>query len=249
MRILIADDTIENLEAAKKAAINFPEQEFYFTNSAKEAMTQLAKVDAVITDLFFPDEGHEDGEALDVSYSGYRSKMIESPALDEVVRNYYHGEKEKAEEKLENVLMFLEDGTIRSVIEGLILLFEERGGLFDERSANRFREVLRNLPAPKFPYGAALMLHAKNLERRCCLVSDIHCHAGECKNAPSAFDAMILLLPLIEEDIITVKQAMDDGRGSLTYLGESEVHALGKGRRGKNDSAVWVEAITRILQQ
>ena len=53
MKLIIVDDTVENLTAAKKAANDFPEHEFVFTNSAAEAIKMLPSADGVITDLFF----------------------------------------------------------------------------------------------------------------------------------------------------------------------------------------------------
>ena len=61
-KILVVDDNPENLVAARLAAESFPEHEFVFTNSAKEAVAWLEGVDIVITDLFFPDENHEGDE-------------------------------------------------------------------------------------------------------------------------------------------------------------------------------------------
>lgn len=246
--VLIVDDSTENLEAAKQAAENFPEHEFRFTNSAKEAVGAITETDAVITDLFFPDEGHADGGELDWYYSTYRSKMLDNPAFSEVVRSYYDGKQWKAEENLDNALALLEDGTIRRAVEGLVQLYDRRARLdqYFKKYADEYRERLRNLPASQFPYGGALILRAKELGKRHCLVSDIHRHAGDYKDAPSAIDGMVLLLPLMGEGIISVEQVKYDGRESLTYLGSDEVHHTGK---GKNDPVVWTEAIRRTLAQ
>ncbi|MFZ5932575.1 MAG: hypothetical protein ACOYT7_00600 [Patescibacteria group bacterium] len=246
MRILIVEDSTENLEAAKQAAVEFPEHEFSFTSSAKEAIVKMAEVDAVITDLFFPNEGHEDGGELDMLYALYRSKMVDNPAFDEVVRSYYKGDESRANEKLADALGLLEDGTIRNAVKRLICFFEGEG---NKEWADMYRKKLKNLPRPQFPYGGAIVLKAKKIGKRICLVSDIHRHAESYKNAADAIDGMMLLLPLIGEGIISVEQATYDGRNSLTYLGSDEIAETDKGRGEKSDAAVWAEAIRRILAQ
>lgn len=247
MRILIVDDSKENLEAAKQATANFPEHEFHLTNSAKEAIAALAETDAVITDLFFPDEGHKDGGELDEYYGIYRRKMdiSTSSAFGEVKRSYYDRVGRNALECLNDTEDFLEDGTIRSAVERLVRHFENRG---NKEYAEQYREVLQNLPVPRFPYGGALMLRAKELDKRLCLVSDIHRHAGGYTDAPSALEGMLILLPLMARDIgiLSVAEVEYDGAGSKTYLGSDEIRRAGK---GKTDSATWTEAIRRILAQ
>lgn len=248
MRILIVDDTKENLEAAKQASVNFPEHEFLFTNSAEEATMELAETDALITDLFFPDENHKnyDCDRMDfiLSYNNfYRmlSSMQFTSLFKEVVQKYYNNNLIKAEEKHIEALELASDGTIRNALENLIRDIEKQG-----RDANEWRESLNNLPTPQFPYGGALILRAKEFGKDHCLISDIHRHAGSYKNAPSAIEGMALLLPLMYAGIISVEQAMYDGKDSLTYLGGDEIYRFGK---GKNDPAVWLEAIRRTTRQ
>ena len=256
MKILIVDDSTGNLAAAKEATKSFDEHEFIFTNSAREAIELLATADGIVTDLFFPPEIHADGGELDLAYAVYRSKTANNPVFDTVVREYYRGDQWHAEDRLTDALALMGDGTIREVIERLIESFEHRR---DHRAAKEYRERLQNLPAPQFPYGGALMLRAKELGKRHCLVSNIHRHAGSYTNVANAVDAMVLLLPLMNEGIITVKQATDNGRGSLTYLGSSEIGGAieedgewrkqHRGACGKEHPAVWIDALNRLLAQ
>ncbi len=280
MKILIVDDSAENLGAAKQAVENFSklvvgpeiltpkdsfeeatkrhlvkevvdsfsEHEFVFTNSAKEAVDLLAEADAVITDLFFPDEGHKEGGALSSSYARFCSGMTDDciafTGLWYDRESYYGwGNKQKAVEKLSDVQGLVADGTVRRPVERLIEYFEGKG---NQKSADEYREVLKNLPAPQFPYGGALMLHAKELGKFHCLVSDIHSHAGNFKSASSAIDGMMILLPLIEAEIIFDYEAKFDGNDCLTYLGSNEINRFGK---GKSDPAAWAEAILRVIIQ
>lgn len=253
MKILIVDDNAENLNAAKEAAKKFPEHEFLFTNSAKKAASLIAKVSAIITDLFFPDENHNNKSKLAKYYDIYRTMMFGNKAYDEVVRKYYGGERRRAEEKREDVMAIMEDGTINRMVERLLQHFEKDGY---QDGANEQREILKNLPSPQFPYGGALMLLAHDLGKKLCLVSDIHRHASVYRNAATAIDAMMLLLPLMNDPIITVEQAIYDGQDSLVYLGEDEISHVDDvkksrdwNRGSKTFPGVWAEAIRRILNQ
>jgi len=246
MRILITDDTNENLEAARQAAKGFPEHEFVFSNSAKETVALLNTVDAVITDLFFPDENHY-GTDLGDAYESYCLEVRPSDIYEKVVEGYYSRDRDRANEALNNAIDLLCDGTIRGAIEGWINYYEH-GRYADKERADEYRERLKSLPAPQFPYGAAVMLLAKELGKRHCLVSNIHSHQLECKDAASAIDGMILLLPLMSSNIISIEEARCDGDGSLTYIGGDEVYRRTK-QRSKNNPAVWAEAIRRILAQ
>lgn len=245
MKILVVEDNEKNMAAAKAVAGEFSEHEFRFTNSAKEASEILDGFDAVITDLFFPNEGHGDGGMLGAAYALYQSMVaIESPAFEQVVWSYYRGERGRANEELANAIAFMEDGTIRRAVARLISLWEGWGK--SEEEISKYSKVLENLPVSQYPYGGALMLQAEGSSKRHCLVSDIHRHAGDYKDAPGAIDGMVLLLPLMEADIISVEQARLDGRDSLTYLGCDEIRRFGK---VKTDPAVWAEAIRRVLAQ
>ncbi|MEI7621378.1 MAG: hypothetical protein WCJ51_02480 [Candidatus Moraniibacteriota bacterium] len=101
----------------------------------------------------------------------------------------------------------------------------------------------------QFPYGGVVMLEAHKVGKRLCLISDIHSHAS----AASSVDGIILLLPLIERGVLTIKQAKLDGRGSLTYIGQDELNfAISGCRRGciqKEQPESWAEAIRRIIAQ
>jgi len=213
MKILIVDDSVGNLEAAKLAAKDFTDHEFVFLNFAKEAMCHLVEVDAIITDLFFPNEIHNDEGELSAYYTLFCSKLRDSSAFDDIVWIYYKGNRMRAEQKLQRNIAFLESG------------------------ANS-----------QFPYGGSIMLRAKELGKRYCLVSDIHRHVmdSDCVSAPDGIDGMIILLPLIEENIVSAKQVMQDGKDSLTYFGNEQLYDYG---RGKGDPAIWIEAIRRILAQ
>lgn len=69
MKIIIVDDSAANLAAAKKASESFQEHEFVFVNNASDALGLISSADAIITDLFFPDENHAEGKALGYTYN------------------------------------------------------------------------------------------------------------------------------------------------------------------------------------
>lgn len=245
MRILIVDDTRENLDAAKKAALSFPEHEFIFTNSAKEAADMIDSVDMVISDLFFPDENHNDGSNLDDAYAIYRSRM-DDRIFEKVIDYYYGGDRSRAHGKLADACALLAEGTIRHAVESLIKFF--LNSKWGKDNVGKYQAVLNNLPDPQFAYGGALILFAKELGKKHCLVSSIHRHAGNYQSTAGAIDAMTVLLPLMAENIVTVEQVQFDGNESLTYLGHDEIYQIGEDE-GKTNSLVWEEAIRRSLQQ
>lgn len=258
MKILVVDDSAENLDAAKLAAKDCSEHEFQFTNSAKEAVALLCEADAIITDLFFPNQGHDDGGELDTLYALYRSKMRDNPLFPEVKSSYKdYWNSPKAREALNDARVVNEYGTLSREVEIILRLIEQRGGEHWRRDADRFRDLTRYHLSPRFPYGGALMLHAKFLGKGHCLISDINRHPIKFykKDASEAVDGMMLLLPinimelllpLIGDGIISIEQARNDGNKSLTYIGSDEVNRIGK---GKNDPALWAEAIRRTLAQ
>lgn len=267
MKILIVDDTVENLEAAKEAAKTFPEHKFRFMNLAKEAIETLNSVDAIITDLFFPDEGHKedfvDEEGLGMLYNDYYKSMVANPIFNDIVRSYYRGNRQRADNNHLNALELVSTGSIQYAIEGLISFYQkqkEKGDKYEVRDAieqiNRYNNLLQNLPAPEFPYGAAIMLKAKKHGKRHCLVSNIHCHTGGFKDAASAMDGMLILMPLMEIGVLSIEQARDDGRNSLIYIGESEIHNIYRSLsikcdydKPKTNPVIWEEAIRRVLAQ
>jgi len=79
LRILVVDDTIANIEAAQIASKEFPQHEFVFMTSANEAYKQIDNFDAIITDLFFPEEPRE---MLDI-YEKVENFLIKDVSLSE----------------------------------------------------------------------------------------------------------------------------------------------------------------------
>ena len=63
-RILIVDDTPKNIEAAKKAALEFPEVEFIFEHNSQKAFALILDpandIHGIISDLLFPSEEKND---------------------------------------------------------------------------------------------------------------------------------------------------------------------------------------------
>ncbi len=250
MKIIIIDDSAKNLEAAKKAAEQFPEHEFEFADRASEALGTIASFDGVITDLFFPDENHGEGTALGDAYGEYLAKLKkDEKTYLKVLKEYYDYDFERAVWKFECAIGMATDGTSRVAVEGLIRSCEEDG---DRHGLEAYRKRLENLPPAQFPYGGAIMLRAHELGKKLCLVSDIHSHAGNYTDNVSSVDGMMLLLPLIGEGIVSVREATYDGEGSLKYMGSDELsHAIGGYPDGvlKERSEVWVEAIRRVAAQ
>lgn len=253
MKIMIVDDTAENLEAAKKASVDFSEHKFFFTNLARKALEMIMTMDAVITDLFFPSE--DCGGLLGELYENYKTEM-DNPIFFKVVDEYYGGDWNKAVQKREDAIALMKDGTIRHAVDGLIRIFKDRmktdwsewGIKINGENIKKYKKILQNLPAPEFPYGGVLILEAKKQGKFHCLVSDIHRHAGEYKDAVGSIDAMTLLIPLMGAGIITVEQARVDGEGSVTYIGGDEIWEIGKDKR-KTSPEVWIRAIENCIVQ
>lgn len=253
MKIIIVDDTTENLEAAKNASKAFSGHEFRFFSSANEAVEALKSADGIISDLFFVTE--ECNKSLKSLYESYKMEMNHS-VFYEVVEKYYGGNRRRAENKKADAVALLEDGTIRYAVEELIAFFKNRMQQgrskyereMDAENIQKFEKVLKNLPAPQFPFGGALIREAKKRGKAACLVSDIHRHAGEYKDAVGAIDGMALLIPLMGAGVFSVEQGMIDGEGSVTYIGGDQIWELGKWER-KTSPEVWKKAIENCIAQ
>lgn len=97
MKILIVDDILKNLEAAKKASLEFPKIEFVFEQNSQKAFDILDTnndINGVISDLFFPSEEKNCyfTEEFNNAYKNDLEEIIDSPDINEE-------EKKKACEK------------------------------------------------------------------------------------------------------------------------------------------------------
>lgn len=246
------EDKKENLEAAKQAASNFPQIEFEFLASASQAMRRLQEpdVDGIATGLFFPPEEKEELNTLYRSYlkRTFNSSGFKSSIFREVMEKHYRNRWWEAIEKITEAFWTATEGSDQVVIERWIV---EMGASHDPRIHEEIIPILRymleNLPAPEFPYGAPLMLRAETMEKKCVLITELHyCNnriGGPQSRLADAVDGMILLLPLMEEGVLTVPQAMEDGKGSLTYIGRGELV------NSKEEPESWKKAIEKILSQ
>lgn len=231
MKILIVDDDQKNLEAAKEAAKSWA-HEFEFINSAKKAEKIMASYDALITDFFFPVEKN-----FGLSYS---IPSIDSPITQKVIGEYYSFHREEAELAYESVSDFLKTGSLESTITRLLHL-PHLANISEIEKESYLRAAKH---PPQFPYGGALMLRARQLKKAMCLVSDIHRHAGAFLSPTTALDGIILLIPLIAAEILTIEQAREDGEGSKVFMGWTELKKFGN---NKKSPAVWIEAIKRVV--
>lgn len=242
MKILVADDSPENLVAARKAAENFPEIKFVFASSARGAVTLLGEVDAVVTDLFFPDEDHKQDKTLGPLYERYCVAINwRNPVVNELNASYYSQVGLSIMKRLQEVQNFLKEGVVGGVVERLMSHMSKK----DPSKAQKFQKELDEGQHKECPYGAAIMLGAKALGKKHCLVSDIHRHATDAWSTSGAIDAYLLLMPLISEGVLTLEQVKWDGRDSLVYLGHDEIPA----EEGKADPRVWIDAFSRVLAQ
>lgn len=264
-KFLIVDDTTENLDAAKEAAKQFPEHEFVFTNSATEALQQLPEVDGIITDLFFPSEGHqESGHPLNGPYSHFQEEAAGArhhAVFDQAVAcNNYGGDKLEAENDHRAMLDLINEGTIRGALELVIQKVQHWPPGMERRQQEliqEYTEKLHNLPELRFPYGAVLMLVADDMGKRHVLVTDIHRHAGGGEEpAANSSAGIVLLLPLAMRGIVTVEELLWDGKNSRTYMASDLIGTMnlkedeypGRGWKPvtKKNPVCWVEAIRRI---
>lgn len=248
MKFIVADDTLENLNAAKEAATSFLEHEFVFTNSAAEALKLLPDANGVVTDLFFPPEEHlQYSSPLFSPYNTYYESMsaaCHTPVFDEVVATqYYGGKRVKAKNDHHDALELVATGTIRAAVEHFIRSIQMWGG-----DVSSLQKCLENLPAPQFPYGAAVMLVAKKAGKSHVLVTDMHRHAYDSSSASSAMTGLVLLLPLMEKGITTAEEVMWDGRNSSTYMASDRIWELaGNIKPAKTSPAVWAEAMRMVI--
>lgn len=234
-KIIIVDDTNENLEAAKQAALQFPEHEFMFTTSANEAFKMLPSADAIVTDLFFKEIAT--GE-LASEYESYIEQVVPEKLLPyEMIADY--------SKRMDASLEVLKTGIPENAIKNVNL-----GRGYEEQVSKMISEL-----KPEFPFGGAIMRSAKRQGKKLCLVSNVHRHASNHSNSTSSSAGVVLLAPLLE-DILTADQLLYDGEGSLTYMGGDEIYKHDKEieegkwqRTGKTDVNVWVEAIRRLLAQ
>jgi len=235
-KILIADDTTANLDAAKEAAALFPEYEFVFTNSANEAFQMLPNVDAVVTDLFFKEEATGD---LAAAYQLYVEQVKPELLLP-------HERLADYAKDMEASLEVLRTGMPKEAIRKVF-------SRFASVSAEKIESEIAKLQK-EFPLGGTIMVSAKEQGKRLCLVSNVHRHAGGYSDSASSAAAVVLLAPLLEV-ILTADQLLYDGGGSLTYLGGDEIRKYDEknegthDKKGKTDPAVWTEAISRVLAQ
>lgn len=241
LRILIVDDTPENINAAQIASKNFPQHEFVFMTSAEKAFGQIENFDAIVTDLFFKED--PSGE-LKIAYDVYTDEVHDSTRINELrARAGSYVDIKGLEETVDLLKNGIPAMAIRNTLAGSGRFTEER--IFDEISKLQ----------KEFPFGGALMIRAKELGKSHCLVTSIHRHAGSFNDAATSIHGVILLIPLMNKKITTVEQTVYDGQDCLTYMGSDEICKFdtkieGSWKRtGKTDPKVWNEAIHRVLAQ
>ncbi len=262
MRILIADDTLANLEAAKEAVKGFSEHEFVFTSSASDALSLIESVDAVITDLIFPAE--ECSAELTHAYAKYVRRMkVDKYSLlgKKLIFGYYRGDVKMYERKLKETIEFVKNGNVCAAVENVRDLYTDEPEKFA-----RFTHLIGQLSLRKeFPYGGAIMLQAKLAKKRFCLVTSVHSHscfgADEMTDISVALNGVLLMLPLIKAKVMSFHEATRDGRTEEypsddlseihrnTYMGESLINDCGGEDEGKASPSVWAEAIRKVLAQ
>lgn len=233
-KILIVDDATANLEAAKQAALQFPEHQFVFTNSANEAFQMIPNVDAVITDLFFVENATGN---LASAYQSYVEQVKPELLLP-------HTRLADYVKKMDASLEVLHTGIPQSTIERLN----------EAPSIGKFPKIDVTNLFPEFPLGGIIMMSAREHGKGLCLISNVHRHAGSCKDSTTSTAAVVLLSPLLG-NILTPDQLLYDGKNSLVYMGEEEIEKYDekigdtRDRTGKTDPKVWAEAIRRVLAQ
>lgn len=222
MKILIVEDNKENMKAAEEAVKKFKLHDFEFSLFAKTAFKKIEEVEGVITDLFFKEEKIAD-------YDKFVS-VVEKARNTKTIRNML-------EEKYYNNKSYcgevLNDGDYR--------IAKKIDAAFDKAIM-----LLKNgTHREEFALGGCLMIKAKQLEIKSCLVSTIHHHSCNMGEESAFGDGVIILIPLIEAGIITVDDATGDGYLSNNYIGGDTVCSLGK----KNNPKTWEKAIERLIKQ
>lgn len=250
MKILVVEDKSENLEAAKRAVLQFSEVEFEFLTSASQALGKIGKVDGIITDLFFPQEYDE---KLNQEYQFYIERFTNSSTIFQVVVDEFYGNDiSQATERLQEVVQMMREGNIQLSLQRVIERVKSYGYKDEEFlvATESVRKALEaSLSNPLFPYGAVLMLLAKAAGISHVLITDLHRHANRYQTHSDSIDGMILLLPLIEEGVMTVQQAIVDGDGSTTYVGKHGLVCEEPFTSGKENPKSWVRAIRKVLAQ
>lgn len=108
MKIAIVDDTVVNLNAAWEAAKGFPEHEFVFFAKATQALKAIPNVDALITDLFFPEEPDK---KLVCAYASYVGEVcVDNLSWHHVYFDYYARYSQSQEAILAKHQLGLRDG-------------------------------------------------------------------------------------------------------------------------------------------
>ena len=191
--IVICDDTSENLNAAKKAAENFPGYDFVFTESAAEASTLASdpNVAGIITDLMFPGEKgcsiHEEVRSLSAILKGWRDHVRKWKVA------YSRRQLETFEEFFKDRENSLE--TILSSAEEIISAAELR------------------------PFGISVFLtYQYSHQKPVVLITNMHRHGN---GDLASLDAMAVLMPLMDS-FMSPEEVRRNGHSSLTYIGSAQ---------------------------
>lgn len=146
-KILVVDDTLVNIEAAKIASKEFPQHEFVFMTSANEAFEQIENFDAVITDLFFSEKpGRKMSMIYEEMQQAYSEDNFKYKELIQGSRHLF------PKERLEKNILIVKNGLLKNL-----------------NSHDELKE-------PEFPLGLPIFISAVENKKRGCLVSGIHSH-------------------------------------------------------------------------
>ncbi len=92
-KVLIVEDTQENLESAKAFFSTIPGFEFVYATNRKEAESLLPAVDAMITDRSMPFDGIPQYSELDAQANGYLLAVNAKTMKKQVVMVSAHGNR------------------------------------------------------------------------------------------------------------------------------------------------------------